>query len=131
VSRHLSRRRRTRRSTENPLSPAANEWLMIGLGVVVLGGVGLILYNYTQGISWPPSATVQNGVVNSVMSANSQMGGTAPSAEDSAQLASIINNAPAAYAASLPPGSAPTVSGYEAWATNYVLQQFGSPGASS
>jgi hypothetical protein len=134
VSRHLSRRRRThhairRVASENPID--TSEWLMIGLGVLVLGGVGYALYSYAQGISWPPSATVQNGIVNSIMSANSQMGGSAPTAEDSAQLAYIVNNAPAAYAATLPPGTPPTVAGYEAWAPNYVLQQFGSPGAAS
>jgi hypothetical protein len=129
----MSSVRRRRSTNRNPISPSETNWLLIGLGALAVGGLGYVVYTYWQpsgsGASWSPGASAQQGVVNQVMAANTSMGGTAPTASDMIQLNSILAGAPAAYTASLPAGTTPTAAGYQSWAPNYVLQQFGSPGA--
>ncbi len=125
----MSSVRRRRSTNKNPISPSETNWLLVGLGAMAIGGLGYVVYTYWQSGGFSPSAAVQQGVVNQVMTANANMGGTAPTSSDMAQLNSILAGAPAAYTATLPPGTTPTASGYQSWAPNYVLQQFGSPGA--
>jgi hypothetical protein len=117
------RRRRSRRySRENPLS--GQQWLLVALGAVVVGGVGYMIY--TQTVEWPPSADVQQGVLSQILAANNAMGGQAPTPAQAAALASSVAALPATYAASLPAGTTPTVAGYQVWASgnvmNYIAQ---------
>lgn len=112
-------------------NPSTQQWLMIGLGAIVVGGIGYMVYTSYQNTSWPPNASVQQGVLDQIFAANSAMGGQAPTAAQSAALASSIQQLPAMYVASLPAGASPTIAGYQAWASanvmNYVAQG-GAPG---
>jgi hypothetical protein len=123
------RSRRPKR--RNPLSSQTTQWLMVGLGVVVVGGVGYMVYTAYQDSSWPPSASVQQGILDQILSANAAMGGQQPTADQSTTLAASIAQLPAMYVASLPAGTSPTIAGYQAWASanvvNYVATG-GSPG---
>jgi hypothetical protein len=110
-----------RRSRKNPLSPQAQQWLLLGLGAIVVGGVGYMVYTTSQNASWPPSADIQQGIVNQILSANVSMGGQAPTPAQSAQLAASVAQMPATYAASLPAGTTPTVAGYQTWAMGSVV----------
>lgn len=119
---------RRRVARENPLSlSTTQQWLLLGFGGVVLGSFGYLFYvAYQSTKSWPPSADVQQGILNQILSANQAMGGQPPSADQSAQLAASVQQAATTYAASLPAGQTPTVAGYQAWmsanVSNYVAQ---------
>jgi len=99
------------------------EWVYVGVGTALGGLAAYLIYEYLE-TSWPPSSLVQQGILDQILSTNSAMGGQSPTAAQSAQLSSSIAQAPSAYAASLPAGTAPTVAGYQAWMsaniTNYV-----------
>jgi hypothetical protein len=124
-------RARARTSRKNPVSSGSQtNWAMVGLGVLVVGGLGFAAYSYYQGSSWPPSASVQQGVLSQVLAANTAMGGTPPTADDSAQLNAAIAQAPATYAATLPAGASPTVAGYQAWASNWIISYIQGAGSS-
>lgn len=134
-----SRHRRSRKLTvRNPATPVsrrgpvsygltANEWLLVGLGVLVVAGVTYYVYDTTV---WPPSADVQQGVVNQILAANTAMGGQAPTAAQAAALAADVAGMPAQYAASLPTGTTPTVAGYQAWVLGNVSSYVASGGSS-
>ncbi len=108
---------------ENPLS--TQEWLLIGLGALVIGGMGYAIYTTYQ--SWPPSATVQQGILNQITSAQLAMGGSSPSATQTAQLQAAIAQLPNSYAQSISPAQ-PTVSGYQAYASNWINSYISSSG---
>jgi hypothetical protein len=118
-----------RRSRRNPLSPQAQQWLLLGLGAVVVGGVGWMVYTTYQNSVWPPSADVQNGILNQILATNAGIGGMQPTAAQSTALAASIAQLPAMYVASLPAGTAPSVSGYQTWATANMLNYVASGGA--
>lgn len=118
-----------RYARENPIS--TQQWLMIGLGAVVVAGIGYVVYATYQDTSWPPSASVQQGIVNQILSANTAMGGQVPTAAQSSALAASVQQLPAMYVASLPAGTSPTVAGYQVWASGNVMNyiaQGGAPG---
>lgn len=112
--------RRRSRSRKNPLS--TTDWLFVaGLGVLAIGG-GYLAYNAYQASSWPPSAGVQQDVLNQILAANTQMGGGTPTAQQVAQLAALLPQASVTYAASLPAGTVPTTAGYQAWMSSRIAQ---------
>lgn len=118
------RRRRRHSSRENPLS--TQDWLFIGFGSVVGAGIAYVVYVTYVNQSWPPSADVQQGILNQILSTNMAIGGAQPTAAQSQALADSVAQLPGMYVAALPAGTAPTVAGYQAWAsaniTNYVAQ---------
>jgi hypothetical protein len=116
-----------RYARENPIS--TQQWLMIGLGAVVVAGVGYVVYTAYQDTSWPPNASVQQGILNQILSANSAMGGQAPTPAQSAALAASLQQLPAMYAASLPAGTSPTIAGYQIWASGNVMNYIAQGGA--
>lgn len=125
-------RRRLRR---NPLSPQTQQWLLLGLGAVVIGGVGYMVYTTYQNSAWPPSPDVQNGILNQILATNAAIGGAQPTAAQSTELAASVAQLPGMYVAALPAGTSPTVAGYQAWASanvmNYVAQGGATGGYSS
>lgn len=124
-------RRHYRHRRRNPISSQVQPWLMIGLGAIVVGGIGYVVYTAYENASWPPSADVQQGILDQILSANVAMGGQSPTADQSTTLAASIAQLPAMYVASLPAGTSPTIAGYQAYVSanvvNYVAQG-GAPG---
>jgi len=88
---------------------------------LILATLGLgALYLYAQSsattdTSWPPSASVQQGLVAQLATNYQTATGTAPSAAMVTEIQAAVNGAPAQYQASLPQGQTPTVAGYQAW----------------
>lgn len=103
----------------------ANEWLLVAFGILTVAGVTYYVYDTTV---WPPSADVQQGVVNQILAANTAMGGQAPTAAQAAALAGDVANMPAQYVASLPTGTTPTVAGYQTWVLGNVSSYVASGG---
>jgi hypothetical protein len=91
-----------------------NPWLLLSLV-----GTGIYLVATSSANTWPPSPSVQQGLVNQLAANAQQRTGQTLSAAQVQQIQSAVNGAPSAYLATLPQGTTPTVSGYQAW----VLQQ--------
>src|SRR5271155_5645293 len=66
---------------ENPIG--TQQWLLIGLGALVIGGIGYVVYATYQSQSWPPSTSVQQGILNQILTGQLAMGGQAPTAAQS------------------------------------------------
>lgn len=110
-------------------SLSTQQWLLVALGAVVVGGVGYTVYTAYQNSAWPPSADVQQGVLNQILMANSTMGGQAPTPAQAQALAVSVAQLPAMYTASLPAGTSPSVQGYQAWASANVMNYVATGGA--
>jgi hypothetical protein len=91
-----------------------NPWLLLSLV-----GTGIYLVASSSANTWPPSPSVQQGLVNQLAANAQQRTGQTLSAAQVQQIQSAVNSAPSAYLATLPQGTTPTVAGYQAW----VLQQ--------
>lgn len=113
------------RSSSTSYGLTANEWLLVALGILTVAGATYYVYDT---MVWPPSADVQQGVVNQILAANTAMGGQAPTAAQAAALAGDVANMPAQYAASLPTGTTPTVAGYQTWVLGNVSSYVASGG---
>jgi hypothetical protein len=86
--------------------------------LLILGVIGLLAYvaytNSASASAWPPSAAVQQGLVNQIASM-SAAAGSPMSASQLASLASSVNNMPTAYVATLSPGTQPSTALYQSW----------------
>lgn len=85
------------------------------LGWLILGAGALYLVSQAQANAWPPSASVQQGLVTQLATMAQQQTGQALSPAQYAELTSAVNQAPAGYQATLTQGMTPTTSGYQAW----------------
>jgi hypothetical protein len=103
-----------------------NPWVLAGLaalvGYVVLspstasaatpGGAS------AGGNYWPPTAADQAALSAELVTYATNAIGYAPSSAELANFNAAIAQAPSEYVAQLPPGTQPTVAGYQAWARN-------------
>jgi hypothetical protein len=112
---------------ENPLR--IPDWLLVGVGAAVVGGIGYAIYTTYVNASWPPSADVQQGILNQILAINLAMGGMQPTAAQSTELAASVAELPAIYVAALPAGTTPTVAGYQAWSSANITGYVASGGA--
>jgi hypothetical protein len=98
-----------------------NPWVLAGLAALV----GYVVLSPSTasaatgapvaGNYWPPTSADQAALSAQLVTYATNAEGTAPSAADVATLNQILAAAPAQYVATLPAGTQPTVTGYQAW----------------
>lgn len=85
--------------------------------LLILGVLGVLAYlalASSSTSSWPPSAAVQQGLVNQI-AAMASAAGTPMTASQLSELATSVNAMPAAYQSTLSAGTQPSTSLYQAW----------------
>jgi len=100
--------------------------------LLFLGLLGVLAYlaytNNANASSWPPSAAVQQGLVNQI-AAMASAAGSPMDASQLSELATSVNAMPAAYQSTLSAGTQPSTALYQAWVLAQGQQAIAAGGA--
>jgi hypothetical protein len=100
--------------------------------VLLALGIGAMFWlaGASGGASWPPTASIQSDLVSQLAQQAQAASGSPMTTAQLNELQASIDRMPALYPTTLPPGTPPTIAGYQTWVLQTGAQAIAYGGSS-